>query len=339
MDGADQSNRCGAKSSPSAGPRRGCPERFGGVGMDRCEAACVLAEEAGRSLAPIPLIQTLVTTEALLALGTGRPAGAVAAGHRRRLGRRRHRLGGGVGGVSGRGPRRGTTAGLISGYQVARRRRRRGAVCRGTERGTGPDGCRPLSRRSRRPRRDGRAGRHARSRPAARDDHARPPRPAEPLGTPAGYHDWLDRAAVILAFEAMGTASAAMAMAVAYAKERVAFGQTIGRYQGVKHKCADMFIKLELARAHALDAVGNYRSRRPRPAPGSERGARRQPRRAGLLPPRRTSRSTAASASPGPATASSTTVATGRWSATLGSRNFWAERLVRSLEQRNAAAA
>jgi len=79
--------------------------------------------------------------------------------------------------------------------------------------------------------------------------------PAEPLGTAADYQAWLDRAAVILAWEAIGTASAAMAMTVDYAKTRVAFGQTIGRYQGVKHKCADMFIKIELARAHALHGV------------------------------------------------------------------------------------
>ena len=78
---------------------------------------------------------------------------------------------------------------------------------------------------------------------------------AEPLGDAANYQDWLDRAAVILAWEAIGTAAAAMNMTVEYAKTRVAFGQTIGRYQGVKHKCADMFIKIELARAHALHGV------------------------------------------------------------------------------------
>ena len=44
-------------------------------------------------------------------------------------------------------------------------------------------------------------------------------------------------------------------MTVEYAKTRVAFGQTIGRYQGVKHKCADMYIKIELARAHALHGI------------------------------------------------------------------------------------
>jgi acyl-CoA dehydrogenase len=78
---------------------------------------------------------------------------------------------------------------------------------------------------------------------------------AEPLGDTSHYQAWLDRAAVILAYEAIGTAAAAMAMTVEYAKTRVAFGQTIGRYQGVKHKCADMYIKIEIARAHALHGV------------------------------------------------------------------------------------
>ncbi len=78
---------------------------------------------------------------------------------------------------------------------------------------------------------------------------------AEPLGTAADYQDWLDRAAIITAYEAIGTAQAAMAMSVDYAKTRAAFGQKIGRYQSVKHKCADMYIKLELARAHALHGL------------------------------------------------------------------------------------
>lgn len=78
---------------------------------------------------------------------------------------------------------------------------------------------------------------------------------AEPLGDAAAYQAWLDRAAIILAYEAIGTAHAAMDMTVAYAKTRVAFGQQIGRYQGVKHKLADMYIKIELARAHALHGL------------------------------------------------------------------------------------
>ena len=45
------------------------PEAYGGVGMT-AEAACVLAEEAGRGLLPVPLPQVIAATEALLALGT-----------------------------------------------------------------------------------------------------------------------------------------------------------------------------------------------------------------------------------------------------------------------------
>ena len=57
--------------------------------------------------------------------------------------------------------------------------------------------------------------------------------PAEALGTASDYQDWLDRAAIILAYEAIGTAHSAMTMTVDYAKTRSAFGQKIGRYQAV----------------------------------------------------------------------------------------------------------
>lgn len=62
---------------------------------------------------------------------------------------------------------------------------------------------------------------------------------------------FLHSSAVLLAFEGLGGADAAMDMAVAYAKERVAFGNRIGGYQAVKHRCADMYIKNQLARSHA----------------------------------------------------------------------------------------
>ena len=91
------------------------------------------------------------------------------------------------------------------------------------------------------------------------------------MARPDHAQDWLDRAAVLGAFEAIGTANAAMDMTVAYAKERVAFGQKIGRYQGVKHKCADMYIKLELARAHALHGAWGDGRGRSRAAPGGDR--------------------------------------------------------------------
>lgn len=61
----------------------------------------------------------------------------------------------------------------------------------------------------------------------------------------------LQSSAVLLAFEALGGADAAMEMSIDYARERVAFGRRIGGYQAVKHRCADMYIKNQLARSHA----------------------------------------------------------------------------------------
>lgn len=60
-----------------------------------------------------------------------------------------------------------------------------------------------------------------------------------------------DAAAVYLAFEQIGGAEAAMYMARDYALERYAFGKPIGAQQAIKHKIADIYIKLELARSNA----------------------------------------------------------------------------------------
>jgi acyl-CoA dehydrogenase len=61
----------------------------------------------------------------------------------------------------------------------------------------------------------------------------------------------LDRAAVLLAFEQIGGAQAALDMGMAYTKERYAFGRAIASFQAIKHKFADMFVALELARSNA----------------------------------------------------------------------------------------
>ena len=58
-----------------------------------------------------------------------------------------------------------------------------------------------------------------------------------------------------LAFDALGGAERAMYMAVDYAKLRQAFGQPIGSYQAIKHKCADMLYAVESLRAIALWAA------------------------------------------------------------------------------------
>ncbi|MBP7660284.1 MAG: hypothetical protein KA778_09785, partial [Burkholderiaceae bacterium] len=79
--------------------------------------------------------------------------------------------------------------------------------------------------------------------------------PAQPLGEGAqgwaGVERLLDRAAVLMAFEQVGGASACLDMAVAYANERFAFGRPIGSFQAIKHKLADVYIATELARSNA----------------------------------------------------------------------------------------
>ncbi|KIF02527.1 acyl-CoA dehydrogenase, partial [Streptomyces sp. RSD-27] len=64
-----------------------------------------------------------------------------------------------------------------------------------------------------------------------------------------------DLACVFFAADACGTAAWAVHTAAAYARTREQFGSPIGRFQGVKHLCADMLVRLEQARALAWDAA------------------------------------------------------------------------------------
>ena len=61
----------------------------------------------------------------------------------------------------------------------------------------------------------------------------------------------LDRAATLFAFEQIGGAQACLDMARDYALERNAFGRQIGSFQAIKHKLADVYIAIELARSNA----------------------------------------------------------------------------------------
>jgi alkylation response protein AidB-like acyl-CoA dehydrogenase len=56
-------------------------------------------------------------------------------------------------------------------------------------------------------------------------------------------------ATVALAAEQVGGAQACLDMAVAYAKDRIQFGRTIGSFQAVKHLCADTLLEVESARS------------------------------------------------------------------------------------------
>ncbi len=59
-----------------------------------------------------------------------------------------------------------------------------------------------------------------------------------------------DRAAILYAFEQLGGADACLRMARDYSTERYAFGRPIGSFQALKHRMADMYIKNELARSN-----------------------------------------------------------------------------------------
>ncbi|MEU9802176.1 acyl-CoA dehydrogenase family protein [Streptomyces sp. NPDC051000] len=64
-----------------------------------------------------------------------------------------------------------------------------------------------------------------------------------------------DLACVLFAADACGTAAWAVHTAAEHAKTREQFGRPIGRFQGVKHLCADMLVRLEQARALVWDAA------------------------------------------------------------------------------------
>jgi len=77
---------------------------------------------------------------------------------------------------------------------------------------------------------------------------------AEPLGR--ANEGWsivsqvLDRAAVLMAFEQVGGADRALEMGRDYALDRIAFGRPIGSFQAVKHMLADMYVSATLARSN-----------------------------------------------------------------------------------------
>jgi alkylation response protein AidB-like acyl-CoA dehydrogenase len=57
-----------------------------------------------------------------------------------------------------------------------------------------------------------------------------------------------DRAALAIACDSLGLGHAMLAATVTYAGQRQQFGRPIGSFQAVKHACADMFVRLSIAR-------------------------------------------------------------------------------------------
>ena len=92
----------------------------------------------------------------------------------------------------------------------------------------------------------------AEAEPAASIDPTRPaarvPADAgEPL--PGDVAAATDRALVAVAAELVGVCDRALEMTVAYVKERKQFGTPVGAYQAVSHRCAQMLLDTEGARA------------------------------------------------------------------------------------------
>ncbi|MFD9470746.1 acyl-CoA dehydrogenase family protein [Streptomyces goshikiensis] len=98
---------------------------------------------------------------------------------------------------------------------------------------------------------------------AARLPPGEPVRSADPLtplhrvtgGGPADVSAYRDTGALLTAALQVGSALRTLELAVRYAGEREQFGQPIGAFQAVKHLCAGMLVRAELARTAVYAAA------------------------------------------------------------------------------------
>ena len=79
--------------------------------------------------------------------------------------------------------------------------------------------------------------------------------PGVPLGPVADLTPLVDLWCALLSAEMVGGISACLDMAVSYAKDRHQFNRPIGSFQAVKHRCAEMMVALDGARAASQYAV------------------------------------------------------------------------------------
>jgi len=83
--------------------------------------------------------------------------------------------------------------------------------------------------------------------------------PAELLGAAADgaaqVDALLDRAAVVIGFEQLGGATRALEMTREFAMGRYAFGRPIASFQAIKHRLADLYAKIEIARSNGYYAA------------------------------------------------------------------------------------
>lgn len=222
------------------------PQAYGGLGLGHLEL-CVLAEEMGRVLAPLPFSSSIyLAAEFLLAAGNEA--------------QKAHWL-----------PQlaSGKAIGTFAGTQTADCAA--AAVTDGKLHGVKlpvPDGC--MAHFAIVAAQDGDAvslfladltAPHIERHAVATLDPTRPHAQitftgaaVEPLGQPGTAISQIeavqDRAAVLFAFEQLGGAERALEMARDHALERKAFGRAIGSFQAIKHMLANMYVAATLARSN-----------------------------------------------------------------------------------------
>ncbi len=77
----------------------------------------------------------------------------------------------------------------------------------------------------------------------------------EGLGLTEGLQRTASLAAIALAAEQLGGAQHCLDMTLGYTAERVQFGRPVNSYQAVKHRCAEMMIRIEATRSAVAGAV------------------------------------------------------------------------------------
>ena len=234
------------------------PEAWGGAGFGH-EELVLIAEELGRALAPIPFATSATVAEAILAAGTegqkerylpgfanGDRIGTLALAEARGIVHPmnvRARLG--AGGTLD-GAKIGAPDGAAANLALVLARDAAGRIVLAL---ADLEGVARTTHQSIDP-----------SRPSAR--FAFEATPAEPLGGEDGGADgWkllrriLDRGAVLQAFEQLGTAQRAFDLTREQILDRHAFGRPIGSFQAIKHRMADLYAAIEIARSNCWFAA------------------------------------------------------------------------------------
>lgn len=233
-------------------PATAIPEEYGGAGFGYLELA-VLAEELGRVLAPIPFSSSIyLAAEALVLAGTQTQKAALlprfATGecigvfaHTERAGQhgpdRVHTT---FVGSKLTGTKVAVLDGDVAHVAVVTAAGEHGSVLALVDL-TAPNVTRtPIASID-----------PSRSMATLRFDGARAERLGEDGKGAQLTEHVLDRAAVLLAFEQLGGAQRAFDITHEYTRNRYAFGRPIASFQAVKHRLADLYVEIELARSNA----------------------------------------------------------------------------------------